>query len=172
MATGNESPIAFVQEILDFAKHGPLLRPASPIEDRRFRVVQDFADAQEYAYHRTITDDEDAANWLDLREDQASQVLGPTYSNPALAAVLNQGTELLQPLAATLARLPTPYLEIVNDVEGDLRNCALSRAVLGPDAHFFDLLWDAYRQGGWPCGWEGEYPEGDLIVYEPPIERA
>ena len=30
---------------------------------------------------------------------------------------------------------------------------------------FFTNLMHWYRLGHWPCGWEGRYPEGKLIVY-------
>lgn len=30
---------------------------------------------------------------------------------------------------------------------------------------FFDKILKVYLAGGWPCGWEGEYPEGRLIVF-------
>jgi len=29
---------------------------------------------------------------------------------------------------------------------------------------FFQKLWQAYREGRFPCGWSGEYPKGELIV--------
>lgn len=31
--------------------------------------------------------------------------------------------------------------------------------------HFFNNLLQVYLAGGWPCGWEGEYPEGRLVVF-------
>lgn len=39
--------------------------------------------------------------------------------------------------------------------------------VLGrcPQTEVFYEMWYWYRVGHWPCGWEGEWPEGRLIVY-------
>ncbi|MFH6992958.1 hypothetical protein [Flavobacterium sp. FlaQc-48] len=31
---------------------------------------------------------------------------------------------------------------------------------------FFYDLYNAYKSGYLPCGWKGDYPEGDLIVYQ------
>ncbi len=28
------------------------------------------------------------------------------------------------------------------------------------------MIEDAYFKGGWPCGWEGKYPEGKLVVFK------
>ena len=30
---------------------------------------------------------------------------------------------------------------------------------------FFENILQVYLAGGWPCGWEGEYPEGRLVVF-------
>jgi hypothetical protein len=160
-----------VQEIVDFAERGPVLQPAAPIQGERLHVIGDFAEAQEYAYRRYITDDEDADNWTDLRQKEASKILAARYKDPSLAPVFQAVRELLKPLTQSLARLPAPYTEIVDDVAADLRNCAQSRAVFGANTNFFDLLWNAYQQGGWPCGWEGPYPGGRLVVYQPPIPK-
>ncbi len=40
---------------------------------------------------------------------------------------------------------------------------AVELATDSPD--FFTNLIEWYRLGHWPCGWEGEYPKGKLIVY-------
>lgn len=31
--------------------------------------------------------------------------------------------------------------------------------------HLLRDMWHWYRRGHWPCGWEGEWPEGRLIVF-------
>lgn len=33
------------------------------------------------------------------------------------------------------------------------------------DNNFFNEVLAVYLAGGWPCGWEGKYPEGRLIVF-------
>ncbi len=33
------------------------------------------------------------------------------------------------------------------------------------DVHLLRDMWYWYRAGHWPCGWEGEWPDGRLIVY-------
>ncbi len=31
---------------------------------------------------------------------------------------------------------------------------------------FWNMIEDAYFKGDWPCGWEGKYPEGKLVVFK------
>jgi hypothetical protein len=156
---------ALVLEVLDFAERGPLLRPSKPIDGERFFVVDDFEEACAYAYERPISDAEDAPDWTTLREQAASAILGASDAlmRDALDGLLNQ----FHP--AVSQRVPRQYAETVDDVLGDLINVASSRAVFSAGDRLFDKVWEAYRAGGWPCGWIGDYPEGRLVVYQPPL---
>lgn len=42
------------------------------------------------------------------------------------------------------------------------------RALVGTEATFHEHLLDVYKRGGYPCGWDGEYPNGRLVVYTLP----
>lgn len=42
---------------------------------------------------------------------------------------------------------------------------AASEIATGSKDRFFVDLMHWYRLGHWPCGWDGKYPEGRLIVY-------
>lgn len=52
-----------------------------------------------------------------------------------------------------------------SDIGGDLKQCLLARGIMGKGNSFFEDILEAYLLGGWPCGWEGIYPNGKLIVY-------
>ena len=74
-----------------------------------------------------------------------------------------------EPFARGLAQqLPAPYQAVVDDIAADLQNIVLSRVVAGVGLNLFDRLWEVYRQGGWPCGWEGAFPAGRLVAFQPP----
>lgn len=45
--------------------------------------------------------------------------------------------------------------------------CALNRLVNGKTDNFYEKIFEVYKQGGWPCGWKGTYPIGEIIVYVP-----
>lgn len=41
---------------------------------------------------------------------------------------------------------------LIDDVLGDLQNCARKRVALGDAPDFWERVWDVYDAGGWPCG--------------------
>ncbi|WP_394796887.1 hypothetical protein [Armatimonas sp.] len=55
-------------------------------------------------------------------------------------------------------------LEAVPYVEASLLACAFSRFFIGTQNLFFEKMLQMFLQGGWPYGWQGHYPEGDLLV--------
>jgi hypothetical protein len=52
-----------------------------------------------------------------------------------------------------------------------MTRCAESRQLLGRQSVFYELLFRIVKSGGYPCGWEGNYPEGRLIAYYPRKKR-
>jgi hypothetical protein len=67
-------------------------------------------------------------------------------------------------------KLPPAYADAREDIAADLQHCAMNRALHGlvPDS-FWERVWEIYRQGAWPCGWEGEYPQGRIVIFQPPV---
>ena len=76
-----------VWRTLFFAAFGHLLRPTQQIIGHRIRVIQDFAAAQEFAYHHFVSNGEEALTWTDLREEEAGVMLPACYNNVSLARV-------------------------------------------------------------------------------------
>ena len=146
---------SLVEEVIELAERGPLLRPQGVIAGERVRVVRDFAEATEFAHRRFISDDEDAMNWTDLRELQARNI------SQAPDEIWTRLAEIVP------GRVPPAYAAVMDDVIADLANIASSRGVSGAGDSLWDRMWEAYRQGGWPCGWEGNYPAGVLVVFQP-----
>lgn len=159
MAERNQS--SAVEEVVSFVENGPILRPSAPITGD-VHVVHDFDEALEYAYERFHTDADDALNWTDLREREVGKI-EQAGGAQAVVAMWERFLALIPP------RLPESYEEIQDDIVADLFHVAASRAVFGDGDRLFDRMWDAYKQGGWPCGWEGEYPEGRLVVFQPSL---
>jgi hypothetical protein len=58
-------------------------------------------------------------------------------------------------------------LEAVPYLEASLLACAFSRFFIGTQNFFFEKMIQMFLQGGWPYGWQGHYPEGDLLVFVP-----
>lgn len=52
--------------------------------------------------------------------------------------------------------------ELLDAILRDTAWCAIE-CVLG-EPGFFTRAMDVYREGRWPCGWEGAYPAGGFVV--------
>lgn len=62
--------------------------------------------------------------------------------------------------------LPDSYSDFFENVVVDLRNCAINRAINGQVQNFYEQIFNIYKAGGFPCGWNGDYPDnGEIIVY-------
>jgi hypothetical protein len=128
-------------------------------------VVRDLDEAKTYAWD-TPTGDEEFL-WTDLREYQMAEIRGATYGQPSFSAIKESLSGNLKIFTMLVRqRLDDCHRELLDDVVGDLYNCAFNRAVNGANG-FFEQLFDAYRAGGWPCSWAGEISSGRLIVYFP-----
>jgi hypothetical protein len=57
------------------------------------------------------------------------------------------------------------HKELLDDIMSDLKGCLYSRAVLGRNNSFFEHVLMIYQNGGWPCGWKGDWPNGQAIAY-------
>lgn len=49
----------------------------------------------------------------------------------------------------------------------DFLNIIAYKASNGSQNIFLEKQIEAYQNGGFPCGWKGEYPEGEMVVYSP-----
>lgn len=58
---------------------------------------------------------------------------------------------------------------IVEFIYVDLYNILsfISSADTQKESLFLEKQWQVYQNGGFPCGWLGEYPQGEIIVYSP-----
>lgn len=155
-----------VQEVLDFAKSGNLLQPGELVPDDRRVVVASWEEAKTLAWQSPCGTT--GYLWTDIREKATSEVKAATYSLSGFEEVRGNLGKQLQILTMVLKRrLNEDYRELVDDVVGDLFNCAFNRAVNGTGDLFFERMFLIYRSGGWPCGWQGHYPDGKFLAYFP-----
>jgi hypothetical protein len=64
----------------------------------------------------------------------------------------------------SLIRALTQAMPFWDEVSDIMRYCVANRNAPCP-CPLFDLIEQAYMDGGWPCGWKGKYPEGKLAVF-------
>lgn len=70
--------------------------------------------------------------------------------------------DLLLRQLATL--LPEDEIEIIVD---DMEVLMRARTAIGKSDIIHERFFHIYRAGGYPCGWEGAYPRGRLVVFSP-----
>ena len=157
-----------VEEVLAFARTGPLLSgdrgAATGVQD--ILRVDDIEAARTLAWEAVYGADE--LNWNDIRSRQMRPVVAATYrlrwyeeARPAFDGLLKDLTRVIE------QRLGPGYRDLVDDVVADLYNIAKARAVLAGPSAFLERLWLIYGVGAWPCGWDGDYPEGRIAVFLP-----
>ena len=87
-----------------------------------------------------------------------------------VAAVMDEDLGRFDPVIAYFARFLldgdpdriAAEREMAHSVKRDLAWIAVERVV--GHAGFFSRLVPWYARGRWPCGWNGEYPSGHLLV--------
>ena len=127
--------------------------------------------------------DELAWTWHDLTENLAGSIRanagGPRVDREAIRRLLFRrfhGSGLERQLRDRLgASLPESVAlpgwlhageQIANNAVSELRWCAENRACNGLTDNFWERLFRLYREGLWPCGWRGVYPEpGKFVAY-------
>jgi hypothetical protein len=153
-----------VEEVLSFVKEGRLLEGVSSKGLNDSMLIRDFEEAKKNAWSQDLSVGE--LPWVDLREREMRNVLKARYELSDFDEVDNDLGKLVDTLSTVVSkRLRGVFREVVDDVASDLYNCTYRRAVLGYKDGLFEKIFDAYKSGGWPCGWKGDFPEGVLIVF-------
>jgi hypothetical protein len=130
------------------------------------RTITDFEQAKNYCWNELYGDGE--YTWTDLRELQMSKVKGLGYKIDGFKETKKDLDEYLGVILNSFHdRVDEKYQEISDDATADLRNCLISRAIQGNEPGFFENLFGAYKHGLWSYGWDGKYPDGQLIAYIP-----
>ncbi|EPC8418189.1 hypothetical protein EXW45_17160 [Bacillus wiedmannii] len=126
-------------------------------------IINDIKKAEHLAYDELFGEDE--YNWKDIRELEMSAVWGIYYAMPENEKPKGL-EELLEIIADNVRRSSFKYSIFYNDVVADLTNCAINRAINGKSSSFFEELFEIYQLGAFPCGWNGDYPEGKIVAFK------
>jgi hypothetical protein len=151
-----------VDEVSEFARAGQILGGLRE-SDPTWLVVKDWAEAARWAYSQDAPPE---TIWLDLREQQSAKLNGRLYRDkadlkPEANRIKAEFSDTVYPRL-----MKTPLQTIVDDVLADLQSVAINRLLGGDVAPLLEEIFTAYRAGGWPCGWDGEYPLGRLVVFD------
>ena len=125
--------------ILGFIKNN-LLEVSGNFQNSRWKIIQDISVAQRYAYQQYDLE----TVWADLRESNS--------------LILKLSTDEDDNFWDEYA---VPAIEKkLNSL-----NCYLNNKYK-KNHPIWNMIEDAYFKGFWPCGWEGKYPEGKLVVFK------
>ncbi|HZH14893.1 MAG TPA: hypothetical protein VE057_11115 [Archangium sp.] len=167
-----ERNLGLAEEVLEFVVKGGLLSFSGELEPDKVMVVSRLDDALAYAKSQELP--EDVAIWADLKAYQFSEYQDVTSSLPPPEySALHKELDTLEDriVQAAWDRLVAredleASEELAQDIAPDLAHVAAARFLGGKQlSPFAEELFSLYRTGGWPCGYKGEYPQGQFIVY-------
>lgn len=153
-----------VTEVLDFVDSGMLLKPSGQFASES-EVITDLEVAKKYAWDEVYGEEE--FTWADLRSEKMSEVWEVIYSDDEkYSKVDSKLSGILDEISYVIrSRLDQSHKELLDDIVSDIKGCLFSRAVQGKDNEFFENILSIYLKGGWPCGWKGKWPIGDVLIY-------
>lgn len=156
--------IHLVEEVMDFIHNSKIFNNKN-VNTTNIQVINDFDEAQNFAWSQNLSKVDTV--WEDVKSLETESIIEKVYH---LGLALQQ-EELYEYFGGyeNYANhfLPFDYIDIHEEVEGDLTMCALNRLVNGKTDNFYERIFDIYKQGGWPCGWKDTYPDGEMIVFVP-----
>ncbi|MEK5029636.1 hypothetical protein [Paenibacillus sp. FSL M7-1046] len=106
--------------------------------------------------------------WQDIKNNESGSVLGFILNDDKLKLMDEELSDIFGSSDNYSEDfIPMDYWDIAAEVESDLYKCAINRLINGKKDNFYEKLFHIYQSGGWPCGWEGKYPDGEIIAYVP-----
>jgi hypothetical protein len=153
-----------VEEVMNFIRQSKMFKNKNIKEDI-MEVTNDFDEAQNLAWSHDLS--EVYTVWEYVKSKESESIVEKVYyldlvsQQEVLYAFFSDHDNFSNDF------IPFDYIDINEDIEGDLTMCALNRLVNGKTENFYEKIFEIYKQGGWPCGWTGTYPMGDIIVYVP-----
>ncbi|MCG2574849.1 hypothetical protein LVY74_14975 [Acinetobacter sp. ME22] len=154
-----------VQEVINFVEQNFSLGTAG-ISNIHFPIhlLGDFDEAKNMAWRQ----EGQFLPWVDIRENEASEILAERYKLDDFKVFDDELGLLIDHFYSVLRKkLSGEYVDLLDDIASDLYNCAYARAIHGIDEEgLFEKIFITYRAGYWPCGWEGIYPDGNMLIYK------
>ncbi|EIT84460.1 hypothetical protein A374_15082 [Fictibacillus macauensis ZFHKF-1] len=152
-----------VEEVISFITNLQFFNNENLL-NRDVVMVNQYERAQELALSQDLDEVENV--WEDIKSSEGGEIIGQLYEHD-LNSMERPIREIIQSSENHPDDFVVQYIDIFEEIIGDLHMCALNRLVNGKVNNFYERIFEVYKLGGWPCGWEGEYPQGRIIVYSP-----
>ncbi|KOP64766.1 hypothetical protein AMS62_05470 [Bacillus sp. FJAT-18019] len=151
-----------VEEVIQFANSMQDIQKTKRPNNIVF--INEYEEAKRLVINEVFGEDE--YTWSDIRQLEIGKVKGKLYKLDS-----SQKPSGLDEVTSIIAdglrnQITDSYSDFFEYVVVDLRNCAINRAINGESENFYEQIFKIYKAGGFPCGWDGDYPEeGKLIAY-------
>lgn len=137
-------------------------------DNQEYKVIKDFDLACTYAfeYNEFYYKDEDEYMWSDIKSNVFSEIskyIYRLYNYKEIDEFVGQ----LKLTGINTISIDKEAKKVFDEIYSDLTLCMRSRIITRGESQFFEDILNIYSLGGWPCGWEGNYPLGKFIVYFP-----
>lgn len=148
-------------EFMQVVRSGVLFGTASGVQEAAdYVIVTDIELAQHLAWNQQI--EAPFESWNDLRAQASKQIHTHYFRNKLKTETLRAAGDEIDDLCA--ASISPVMMHFYDDIEGDLTMIAMGKlAGVIPDLHVH--MWRAYRNRLFPCGWRGDFPDGQLCVF-------
>jgi len=161
-----------VQEVVEFVRSGRILQEGSLPDKVNAKVIHRLEEIpQEEDYYHNV---DIRLTWKDILYEAESHIFDDRRRKWGRARNFPYGQFFESFLSETrdfyASRIASIYLkyQIHDSIAYYLTCCAEARCVAGADNVLFETIFTVVKSGGYPCGWEGKYPKGRMIVYYPP----
>jgi hypothetical protein len=157
-------------EVVDLVESGRILRDPHPPEDPDIKVIHDLEEGEAQEEFNNNADDVGWI-WRDILNDGGncgSSLVCERFERPG-----NEVNENLRLLSNEIFkwldyRLSHEFEEDVIAVLLNLLDIVIAyRVSHGRSIPFVERVIEMLSLGGFPCSWEGRYPEGRMVVYFP-----
>lgn len=110
-------------------------------------------------------------NWAGLREEISGRLLYRLRSSSENATVVHSDFKRIEGALRSAAEnklVQRGLIDIADNFSSDT-TIVLLDSYFDPKSvsSLGAILLKCYNAGGWPCGWHGKYPDGNIIVYWP-----
>lgn len=137
------------------------LNNANALYSMDFKIVTEAKKAIEYAQNQQL---DNADDWAELEEKEDAKLLSFLYEanikDYELFVFWQKNCK-----AVLQEKIPSDLKYAIDEIIHDLYCIGINNHFAKGAQSFYSTLESVYRLGGWPCGWEGTYPEGSLVVY-------
>lgn len=148
-----------VEEVISFIKNHHFFIIRENVNSE-INAINDFNKAVQCAL--------ESETWTDIREQEMTLVKRDLYQLPSYIEINNQLDDIDEIIDNALSdNVLDDYADAYNEIFSDFVNIAINRAINGKSLNFYEELFEAYKSGGWPCGWNGDYPRGKMVIYFP-----